>query len=170
MNKVYLIGFMGVGKSTVGKKLASLLNYEFIDTDNVFEKKYKLGIDTFFSKYGEDLFRKLEHEILLSTFSKKHCIVSTGGGMPCYLDSIQQINNNGLSVYLQMNEKAILSRLLSSKQKRPLLKNMNENELLIFINNSLIKRNPYYCDANITVPALSIGVDDLARQIQEGLQ
>ena len=161
---------MGVGKSTVGKKLASFLSYEFIDTDKVFEKKYKLGIDTFFSKYGEDLFRKLEHEILLSTFSKKNCIISTGGGMPCFMDSIQQINNNGLSVYLHMNEKAILSRLLSSKQKRPLVKNMNESELLTFVNNSLIKRNQYYCEANITVSALSIGIEDLANQIQERLQ
>ncbi len=167
MSNVYLIGFMGVGKSTAGKKLASKIGHDFIDTDKVFEKKYKLGIDAFFSKYGEDLFRKLEHQILLDTFSNNRCVISTGGGMSCYLDSIDKMNKNGISVYLEMNSKAILNRLLTSKQKRPLVKNMKDDELLLFIRTMLRNRSYYYEKANIIIPALSISITKLSLQLKE---
>lgn len=165
MSNIYLIGFMGVGKSTAGKKLALKLGYNYIDTDKVFENQFKLGIETFFNKYGEELFRKLEHEVLESTFAYSNCVVSTGGGMPCYKDSMGKINSNGISVYLEMDEKSILNRLLASKQKRPLVKNLNENELLLFIQCKLSERRSYYEQANIIVPALSISIDSLASQL-----
>lgn len=157
---------MGVGKSTAGKKLALKLGWKFIDTDAVFEEKYKLGIDAFFNKYGEVLFRKLEHDILKSTFNLNNYVISTGGGMPCYSDTMHQINDNGISVYLEMNEHTILSRLLNSKQKRPLVMNKTEEELLNFIKVKLSERLPFYSRAMITVPAISVNIDSLLDEIK----
>ncbi len=167
MSRVYIIGFMGVGKSTVGKKLASKLGYEFLDTDKVFETKYKLGINDFFLKYGEELFRKLEFDVLKSTFDKDNCIISTGGGLPCHNNAISEINKNGISVFLEMDEKAIHSRLVSSKQKRPLLQTFNEDELLEYIHQKLDERKKHYEKANIKVPALSIDIEDIIQMISD---
>lgn len=157
---------MGVGKSTVGRKLASELGWEFFDTDTAFEEKYKVSISTFFEKYGEDLFRKLEHDILKSTFNLNNYVVSTGGGMPCYLDTMPLINENGISVYLDMNENTILNRLLNSKQKRPLVVYKTENELIDFIKEKLFIRIPYYTQAIISVPAISVNIDELLEKIK----
>ena len=157
---------MGVGKSTAGKRLASKLGFDFIDTDSVFEEKYKLDIDTFFSKYGEELFRKLEFDVLKSTFSFNNCVISTGGGMPCYMDAMQQINNNGMSIHLSMSVNAILARLLSSKQKRPLVKNKSKEELFNFISSKLMERNQCYSQAAITVSAISININSLVKEIE----
>jgi len=165
MNKVYIIGFMGVGKSTAGKKLASKLGWQFIDTDVVFEEKYKLNINTFFNKYGEELFRKLEREILISSFKTDNCVVSTGGGLPCYLDAMDQINNNGISVYLEMNTDAIFSRLQNSKQKRPLVESKSEEDLKDFIQKKLNERESCYSKASITISALSISINSLIERI-----
>lgn len=156
---------MGVGKSTVGRKLASKLGWKFLDTDAAFEEKYKVSINTFFEKYGEDLFRKLEHDILKSTFSLNNYVISTGGGVPCYSDAMHQINENGVSVYLEMNENAILRRLLNSKQKRPLVIYKPENELIEFIKEKLLIRIPYYTQAIISVPAISVNLDELLEKI-----
>ncbi|HJN05530.1 MAG TPA: shikimate kinase [Bacteroidales bacterium] len=166
MKRIYIIGFMGVGKSTAGKKLASRLGWEFLDTDATFEKKYKVSINTFFEKYGEKLFRKLEHDVLKSTFNLNNYVISTGGGMPCYLDAMYQINRNGISVYLDMNENAILHRLQNSKQKRPLVVYKPENELTDFIKEKLIDRIPYYSQATISVPAISFNLDELLKRIK----
>ena len=166
MNKIYLVGFMGVGKSTAGKKLASKLGWDFVDTDAIFEKKYKLHINAFFNKYGEDLFRKLENDVLSSTFELNNCVIATGGGMPCHFDAIEKININGLSIYLEMSDKAILTRLINSKQKRPLIINKTEDELLSFVKDKLYVRNPYYSKAILTVPALSINIDLLISDIK----
>lgn len=165
MNKVYLIGFMGVGKSTVGKKLAAKLGYQFIDTDVIFQEKFRLNIDSFFTKYGEKLFRKLEYEILKSTLNKENCIISTGGGLPCYLDAMNLINNNGVSIYLEMNPDAIFSRLKNSKQKRPLILNKTEKVLIDYIKKKLEERNPIYTKATLTLPALSINTNSLIKKL-----
>ncbi len=156
---------MGVGKSTVGKKLATKLGYNFVDTDKVFEKKYKINISTFFNKYGEELFRKLENEILLSTSVLHNSVISTGGGLPCFHNGMSAINSMGVSIYLEMNIKAIHNRLSASKQKRPLLQKLNETELINFIEEKLNERIPYYTKADISISALSINIDELVNDI-----
>jgi shikimate kinase len=170
MDKIFLVGFMGVGKSTTGKKLANKIGWHFIDTDAIFEEKYKLDINTFFNKYGEKLFRKLENEVLVSTFNYSNCVISTGGGMPCYEHAMDQINNNGLSIYLSMPANAILGRLTNSKQKRPLVLNKTQNELRSYIRSSLDERIPYYSKAKIIIPAISISVELLVKNIIDKIQ
>ena len=128
---------MGVGKSTIGRKLARQLNFEFIDLDDIFEQKYKISIDIFFNKYDEELFRRLEHEMLLETFMKEKAVISTGGGTPCYHNAMEKINSVGYSIYIKMPPTAISHRLSTAKKKRPLIKGIPKEELLSVIQEKL---------------------------------
>ncbi len=158
---------MGVGKSTVGKKLSRSLDMDFIDTDIYFEEKYKIKISSFFDKYDEILFRKLENSILYETLEMDNIVVSTGGGLPCYSDAMDVINDHGISVYLRMNKAAIYQRLHNSKQKRPLVMTRSDDELKRYIYQELDMREPYYQKAQIEFEALSADVANLASTIKE---
>ncbi len=165
MSRVYLVGFMGVGKSTLGRQLATKLGYEFLDLDKAFEAKYKVSINDFFKKYGEELFRKLENEVLVSTFSMEKVVISTGGGTVCHFNAIQQMNNNGTTIYLEMTEAAIVNRLQNAKRKRPLVVNKSESELLDIVKVKLKERVPFYQQASYNVNAMHITIDELAKII-----
>jgi len=168
MNNIYLIGFMGVGKSTIGKKLARELGFDFVDMDDAFEEKYKITIHLFFKKYGEELFRKLEYQLLLSTFKKKNVVVATGGGTVCYRNAMEQMNRKGLTVYLEMPVGKIVERLKNAKRKRPLVAGKSDNELLSTINERLDNRLLYYQKAKITVDVIDIEINELAEKIKKG--
>ncbi len=167
MERIYLVGFMGVGKSTIGKKLARRLNFEFIDLDEIFEEKYKISIDSFFRKYDEELFRKMEHDLLLSTFDKTNTVISTGGGTPCYYDAMNKINRQGFSIYVKMLPSAIAYRLSQAKRKRPLIGNMKNEELSNFITKSLKKREPVYQKASLHINGLHVDIEKLAEKIKK---
>jgi shikimate kinase len=167
MNRIYLVGFMGAGKSTVGKKLSSLLDYQFLDLDDDFEESYKISIHSFFKKYDETLFRKLEYQKLLSSLSRKNTVISTGGGTPCFFDSMDVMNANGITVYLKMSPEAIASRLKIAKKKRPLVESTSDEELLEFIKNKLEARKGFYEKAKITINAINLDVKQLSEQIQK---
>ena len=102
MAKIYLVGFMAVGKSTIGKKLAEMLGYTSLDLDDVFEEKYKITIKTFFNKYDEDLFRNLEAELLKTTFEMDDIVISTGGGTACFFNNIDSPSFQPGSVPVRM--------------------------------------------------------------------
>jgi len=156
---------MGVGKSTIGKKLARHLNFEFIDLDDIFEQKYKISIDSFFNKYDEELFRKLEHDMLLETFLKTNAVISTGGGTPCYHNAMEKINNVGYSVYINMPPAAIAHRLSTAKKKRPLIEGIPKEELLDVINEKLSGRHPIYKKAHLQVNGIEVDIKELAEII-----
>ena len=139
------------GKSTVGKKLANLMNLKHIDTDKVFETKYNITISSFFEKYGENLFRELEHKILLETIKEDNCIISTGGGLPCFHNNIEIIKENGISIYLNMSPISIIHRINNSKKKRPLLQNKSPEELQEYIEKLLKEREILYNQANLKI-------------------
>ncbi len=161
---------MGVGKSTVGKKLAAALDFEFMDLDDMFEEKYKISIHNFFRKYDEELFRKMEHELLLTTFDKRNVIISTGGGTPCFYDAMKKINEAGVSVYIKMAPSAIAHRLTEAKRKRPLVENMQKKELLDYIVKKLEEREPVYKQARLHINGININIDELAEQVQRELK
>ncbi len=96
----------------------------------------------------------------------QNCVISTGGGMPCYFDAMTLINQNGLSVHITMSEKAILTRLINSKQKRPLVISKSKDELINFVNNKLIERNSFYKKAKLTVNAISLNINTLVNDIK----
>ncbi len=164
-SKIYLIGFMGAGKTTLGKTLASGLDYKFYDLDKEFEKKYKTTVDLFFKKYGEKLFRELEYKLLLSTGSLENAVISTGGGTPCFFDSMDWINENGTSIYIKLPPKVLYDRLVNAKKKRPLVAEKNEDELLAYINEKLKEREPFYRKADIIISGISLSAGSIVSVI-----
>jgi len=166
MSRIYLVGFMGVGKSTIGKKLARFLNYNFVDTDALFEEKYRLSINDFFSKYDEKLFREFENKILQSTFDMQSTIVATGGGTACFFNAMDDINKYGKSVYLEMSVAAIVNRLENSIKPRPLVDGNSHEELLIKISDLLKQRLPFYTKADIVYSAQGVDVRELGRLLR----
>ena len=110
-DRIYLTGFMGTGKSTVGAYLSRITSRRIIDTDSLIEKESGMTIAEIFKSHKESYFRELERNVLISTFQLKNVIISTGGGLPCYEDNMKLINANGISVCLMARPEVILSRL-----------------------------------------------------------
>ena len=98
--RIILVGFPGSGKSTIAKKIANRLHYQFVDMDHLFESKYKLSIPDFFKKYGEEVFRKSEHVLLKEVIQQEKVVISTGGGTPCFHGNMELIMENGFSIYI----------------------------------------------------------------------
>ncbi len=162
---IFLIGFMGCGKTTVGKKLAKKLKYDFIDLDEEIEKKEQCTISQIFESKGEDYFRSLEHNLLLDLPNKSNVVISCGGGAPCYFNNMEMMNNAGYTVYVTMPAGALFSRLKQAKATRPLLQNMNDETLMKYIKDKLIEREITYRLAKISVNGINLNVDDLAALI-----
>lgn len=149
-DKVFLIGFMGCGKSTFGRKIAEELGWDFVDLDTYIEEQQNASIQTIFANKGESYFRNLETKAIEESSKWKKTIISTGGGTPCFNNNITSINNLGLSVYLKLSPEVLKSRLEGEKSKRPLISNLSDAELLIFINKKLAERSCYYSKSEIT--------------------
>ncbi len=165
--RIYIIGYMGAGKSTVSVRLARKLGFERFDLDELFELRYKVSVHDFFQKYGQELFRKFESQLLKETVSIDNAVISCGGGTPCFYDNMYWMNQHGLTVYLKLSHQAIHSRLILSKKKRPLIAKKNPEELFLFIRNHLRQRNIYYSQAKITVTGESLNMDQLLKLIKE---
>ena len=142
---VFLIGYMGSGKTSIGKKLAARLGYGFIDTDKEIEQDYGTTIREMFEREGEAYFRERERELLEKLGGHDgNFIVSTGGGMPCRPGNIELMNSAGLTIYLKMGPEKLASRLKGGRDKRPMLKGLNDDELVDFIAQNLEQREPFY--------------------------
>lgn len=159
--KIFLIGFMGCGKSTLGKKLAVKLGYEFIDLDHLLENHIGTSIAEFFSNYGEVAFRELESEVLKTFEFPANTVIATGGGAPCYFDNMEWMNANGLTVYIEMSPAALAKRLEGGKEKRPLLKDLSEAEMISFIESKLVERELFYKAAMVTVNGITLTADTM---------
>jgi shikimate kinase len=149
MKKIFLIGFMGSGKTTLGKKIASHLHLNFIDMDDFIEQKVGRSISSIFEKEGEAHFRSLEHEALKELLSKDNVLVSAGGGTPCYYNNMELINAEAQSVYLKVEPEMLLGRLKGATGKRPLLANLSNEELRLQISEKLAVREPFYMQSKI---------------------
>ncbi len=169
-NPIYIIGFMGCGKTTVGKLLARKLNYRFVDLDKMIEEYEGKTIPELFELHHENGFRSLEKKYLQLTTQFQKTVVACGGGTPCFFDNIKTINENGISIYLEMNVASLHSRLINSKAKRPLLAGKTEEELQSFIADKLIERQPFYKQAHVTVDALNGKSDEGINTIIELLR
>lgn len=142
------MGYMGAGKTTMGKKLASALSLDFIDIDIFIETRYKKTINQIFEELGEKKFREIENSVLKEISEFDNVIVSTGGGTPCFFDNIDVMNQTGLTIYLEATPSALAKRLHKSKEKRPLLKDKTDEELVDYIRINLEKRVDYYNQAH----------------------
>jgi shikimate kinase len=153
---IFLIGFMGSGKTTLGRKLAARLGYMFMDLDHVFEAQEGMTIAEYFSKHGEDAFRKLESEVLKGNPYPGHAVVATGGGLPCFFDNMDWMNAHGKTVYIKLSPKTLADRLQNEKDERPLLRERHGEALIQFIAEKLAEREPFYNKANIIANGLSL--------------
>lgn len=168
---IFIVGFMGTGKTTLGKKLSRLAGIPFIDLDQQIVEASGKPISDYFKLNGEDGFRQLEEKILKATPTNQGAIVSTGGGTPCFSDNINWMNEHGLTVYLDLAPKVIFDRLVASERSsRPLLAQMGDNELLDYIEEKLTARLPFYEKAHIQINPLHESpksiLDILIKEIQ----
>lgn len=159
--RVYIVGFMGSGKSTAGRKLATLMNWSFIDLDKQIEEAAGKTIPEIFESEGETHFRQLESEALIRTASVKNTIISTGGGTPCHGSNMDFMLASGLTVYLKLTPEQLTSRLLESSGNRPLIKNIPDDQLNEFISKKLAEREPWYSRAGITANGFSVNINTL---------
>ncbi|MBI35765.1 MAG: shikimate kinase [Flavobacteriales bacterium] len=143
-DKIFLIGFMGCGKSTLGKKLAKQLGWNFIDLDAFIEKKEGKSISVIFKDHGEDYFRNLETKTLNQLSERSFYIVSCGGGTPCFNNNIEIINQLGMSVYIKLSTDTLYERLKSEKMNRPLIANLTDSKMKLFIDKTLKQRAVFY--------------------------
>jgi len=152
MNRIFLIGYMGSGKTTVGKLLAARLGYSFIDMDVHIEEKLFKSVSQIFAEFGEDKFRLLEQQSLHEVADFDHVVISTGGGAPCFFDNMDYMNERGMTVYLKLSPEELAERLESSHaNKRPLLAERKGEKLKQFISEALAKREPFYSQAAYSV-------------------
>jgi len=152
MQNIFLIGYMGAGKTTIGKEVAKRLGWSFVDMDSFIENRYHKTISQVFTEKGEEFFREIERNILQEVSQFENVVISTGGGVPCFFDNMDWMNRTGITVYLKMPVSELTQRLVDCKQERPLIKGKNKEELQQFVADTLAKREIWYNRAAIVFP------------------
>ncbi|MBB3188378.1 shikimate kinase [Microbacter margulisiae] len=167
MNPIFLIGYMGSGKSTVGRLLAKHLRLQFIDLDAWIENRYRKSIHDLFAEYGETGFREIEHKNLIEISEFQDVVVATGGGAACYHQNMEWMNAHGFTIYLSASVDMLVDRLKTGKSKRPLISQKSTAEMERFIRESLLQREPYYRQALLLIKSTSEAPEKLAEHIAE---
>lgn len=142
---------MGAGKSTLGKKLAKAIGYQFVDSDKEISNQQGVTISVLFDTKGEAYFRQLEKEFIEQLDSNENYVVATGGGLPIYNDLMNTLNEKGITLYLRVKPSTLLLRLKEGQKKRPLIANLNEEQLHAFISEKLLERESTYIKAQLIV-------------------
>lgn len=156
----------GSGKTAIGKKLANKLQYSFLDTDRLIETKLNATIDEIFRTQGELFFRQAEQKLLKEYPFPMKSVIATGGGMPCEEENSALLKSLGTVVYLKQSPQVLCQRLLHSPNKRPALQGKNEEEILRYLVETLLKRQPFYEMADIVVTGSKDGITTLAQILQ----
>ena len=165
---LFLVGYMGSGKSVIGQKLAEVLNYDYIDFDTFIESKEKTTISNIFKTKGEIYFRKAEHKYLDDVLSVSHTIVSLGGGTPCYGNNMAKLLNSdhAQTIYLKALIPTLSDRLFAEKAQRPLIAHISsKTELSEFIGKHLFERAPFYEQAHISIKTDNKNVDEIVEEL-----
>jgi shikimate kinase len=147
MKRIILIGYMGSGKTTVGRALAKELGLQFYDLDWYRESRRRKTIPQLFAERGEEGFREIEHNMLHEVAEFEDIVLSCGGGTPCFYDNIDYMNSLGEVIWLKADPEVLYKHLLMGKTERPLLKGKSPEELITFIREQLEKREPFYSKA-----------------------
>lgn len=169
-SKIFLIGFMGSGKSTAGRKLASQLNWSFIDLDEKIQKMEGMKIPDIFSLRGEPYFRELETKALQELKSETDTVISTGGGTPCFGDNMDFMLDSGLTIYIKMTPVSLKKRLEGSAEGRPLLKEIDRKDLQEYITAKLAEREKWYSRAEIIIDGVNNDLSDLLSLIKKQIR
>lgn len=163
MKRIILIGYMGAGKTTVGKALSKELGIIFYDLDWYIESRMRKTVSQIFAERGEEGFRKIEYNLLHEVAEFEDVIISCGGGTPCFFDNMDYLNQQGQVVYLKADPEVLYKHLMIAKVERPLIKGKSHDELLAFIREQLEKREPFYSKARYT---LDVSLMDNYEKIQ----
>ena len=151
MKRIVLIGYMGSGKTTVGKALAKEIGLPFYDLDWYIESRMRKKVSQIFAERGEEGFRVIERNMLHEVAEFEDVVISCGGGTPCFFDNMDYLNQQGKVVYLKADPEVLYKHLLMGKTERPLLKGKTPEQLITFIREQLEKREPYYTKARYTL-------------------
>lgn len=165
--KIFLIGFMGSGKSHWGKIWSAGNNMPFIDMDTVIEEAEGKTVTDIFETKGESYFRELEATVLRSFEQTENTIIACGGGTPCFHNNMDWMNANGITVCLTASAIQIQERILQEQGKRPLFKNVNPAEILFFIEQKLKEREPFYSQAKIVLNTEEITGNSFDKILQQ---
>lgn len=152
MKRIFLIGYMGSGKTSMGVKLAEILGFQFVDMDHHIEEKYLKSVSQIFAELGQDEFREIERKCLHEVAEFEDSVIATGGGAPCFFDNMEYMNQHGLTIYIQLSVEQLAVRLETSRAgKRPLLANRKGEDLRKFIEDGLTMREKFYSQAMYSV-------------------
>ena len=166
---IFLIGYMGAGKTVIGKSLSKHINYNFYDLDNFIETMEKKKISEIFNDHNEVYFRKLENKYLKILSKKKESkIISLGGGTPCFINNIKILDStpNSIKIYLKASVNCLIKRLKDGKSKRPLISHIKSNkDLKEFISKHLFDRTIYYENADVKLSVDNLKINEIVRLI-----
>ena len=153
--RIFLTGYMGCGKSTIGRKVAALMGMNFIDLDKYIEERNFKSVPDIFAQEGEKAFREKERLALHEVAQFEDIVIGTGGGAPCFFDNMQQMTEAGITIYLAPDNEILAYRLLKSKTERPLIAGKSREELMAFIASALEKRAPFYEQSKIVIRGIN---------------
>ncbi|MBD3723433.1 MAG: shikimate kinase [Flavobacteriaceae bacterium] len=165
--KIVLVGYMGSGKSTIGKEISKIVGIPFYDLDVIIEKREQTSIKNIFETKGEIYFRKIEHEILNDFLEDNDdFILALGGGTPCYANNHVFLQNKDISsFYLKMSVEALVSRLKNEKEKRPIIANLSNEDLDEFVRKHLFDRNYYYLQSKHIISTENKSIKEISDKI-----
>ncbi len=160
-NKIFLVGYMGCGKSTLARRLANRIGWQFVDTDSEAERLEGASVSDIFCYEGEEHFRRLEREIIDRLISSSEpMIISTGGGLPIWSDNMERMNSSGLTIFIDRSAQSIASRLSPyGRQRRPRLRGLSDEQLVEFMSGDIASRRPYYERAALRLDCDSVESD-----------
>ncbi len=163
--KIFLTGLMGVGKTTIGKKVAASLQLPFIDLDRYIEQQKNMSVPDLFAYFGENYFRQTEQECLQQIIQQDSFVLACGGGTPCFYENMNLMNANGVTVFLEASPAFIASRVKQSKTVRPLFKNATDESRLKIVQALSSEREQFYSKAKYTLNVEKLSTEEVAQQV-----
>ncbi len=170
MKSLFLVGYMGCGKSTLGRKLARKLNLDYFDTDSLIETREGASVADLFHYGGETRFREIERSVIEELIAANAKIISTGGGLPTWRDNMARMNEAGITIYLRRSAENISRRLSPhGRWKRPRLRGLSDEELVDFMTRDIMARESYYTQASLIIECDDLSDDDIVNRIEQSL-
>jgi shikimate kinase len=167
--RIFLIGFMGAGKSHLGKELAKKLQCSFIDLDEAIESVTGMSVHDNFMQHGEASFRQLEYDVLKTQLaSSQNFVMACGGGTPCFFDTMVLLKGAGKVIWLHPPLSVLVARLTMQKEKRPLISSLDASSIPAYVETMLLARLPIYAQAHHTVTDESPTVQSVLNWINHG--
>ncbi|MBS1731032.1 MAG: shikimate kinase [Bacteroidetes bacterium] len=166
-NNIFLIGMPGSGKTFWGKKIAQFLGKDFFDLDEEIEKDTQETIIQIFQSKGEEFFRKKEREVLNKFENKKNIVLATGGGTPCFLNNMDWLDKQGITIWIKVPPEILAYRLLEETAQRPLFKDIPHSQLLPVLQQQMKDRMTYYSKAQLHVEGTSISLNEFIKKLKD---